>query len=154
MYFMIVSVLVRITGTQPSPTEHTAFSAYISIHRTNTGKDQTIKFDTIVTNIGNHYNSYSGTFSPPQHGVYVFTWTLHCWGEGYLYTHLVVNSRVVGATLTDALGVGSVRSTTGIVVVEVNQGDIVFVRTHPTNGHHDLFSNPDWRSSFSGWKLF
>lgn len=155
MYFMIVSVLVRITGTPPSyPTEHAAFSAYISIYRTNTGKDQTIKFDTIVTNIGNHYNHYSGIFSAPQHGVYVFTWTLHCWGGGYLYTHLVVNSRVVGATDTDALGAIGVRSTTGIVVVEVNQGDIAFVRTHPSNGHYDLYSNPDWRSSFSGWKLF
>lgn len=147
-------VHVCITGAQPSLTEHIAFSAYISIYRTETGKDQTIKFDTIVTNIGNHYNNYSGTFFAPQHGVYVFTWTLHCFGGGYLYTHLVVNSRVVGATDTDALGTDGVKSTTGIVVVEVNQGDIVFVRTHPTNGHHDLYSNPDSRSSFSGWKLF
>lgn len=151
MYFMIVYVLVRITGTQPSPTEHIAFSAYISVRQTNAGIDQTIKFDTIVTNIGNHYSNYSGIFSAPQHGVYVFTWTSHCLGGSYLLTKLVVNGRFVGSTDTDARGASGVRSTTGIVVVEVNQGDRVFVATHPT---YDLYSNPNWRPSFSGWKLF
>ena len=117
--------------------------------------DFTIHFDTIVTNIGNHYNKHTGAFTAPQHGVYVFTWNLYCNTGGHIYSQLVVNSNVVGAMLTDAEGASSVRSVTGTVVVEVNQGDVVFVRTHPTLGHSgNLRSYSAWRSSFNGWKLY
>ena len=133
-----------------------AFSAYVSVHSTTISKDHTIKFDTTVTNFGNHYNAFSGIFTASQHGVYVFTWNLYC-GEngGFIYSQLVVNSDVVGAIYTDAVGSDYVRTTTGVVVVEINNGDIVFVRVHPTRGSNfNLYSDPDWRSTFSGWKLY
>nr|XP_034312987.1 complement C1q tumor necrosis factor-related protein 3 isoform X2 [Crassostrea gigas] len=132
-----------------------AFSAYVSVYETDISKDFTIHFDTIITNIGNHYNKHTGAFTAPQHGVYVFTWNLYCnWG-GYIYSQLVVNSNVVGTMFTSAEGATDIRSHTGIVVVKVNQGDIVFVRAHPTIGHSgNLYSHQDWRSSFNGWKLY
>ena len=133
-----------------------AFSAYVSVHSTTISKDHTIKFDTTVTNFGHHYNAFSGIFTASQHGVYVFTWNLYC-GEngGFIYSQLVVNSDVVGAIYTDAVGSDYVRTTTGVVVVEINNGDIVFVRVHPTRGSNfNLYSDPDWRSTFSGWKLY
>ena len=133
-----------------------AFSAYVSAYETFFSNDYTIKFDTTVTNFGNHYNAFSGVFTASQHGVYVFTWNLYCGGNGgFIYSQLVVNSDVVGAMVTDAAGADYVRTTTGVVVVEINNGDIVFVRIHPTNHHHfNLFSDKDWRSTFSGWKLY
>lgn len=147
-----------LTGIQSNPNpfpDGAAFSAYVSHYETDISKDFTIHFDTIVTNIGNHYNKHSGTFTAPQHGVYVFTWNLYCHAEGYIYSQLVVNSNVVGTMFTSAQGAANIRSPTGIVVVEVNQGDVVFVRTHPTNGHSgNLFSYTDYRSSFNGWKLY
>nr|XP_019918432.2 uncharacterized protein LOC105317520 isoform X1 [Crassostrea gigas] len=147
-----------LTGIQSTPTPFpggAAFSAYVSVSQTDISKDFTIHFDTILTNIGNHYNKHSGTFMAPQHGVYVFTWNLYCHAEGYIYSQLVVNSNVVGTMFTSAQGASNIRSPTGIVVVEVNQGDVVFVRTHPTNGHvGNLYSYTDYRSSFNGWKLY
>ncbi|XP_034312988.2 uncharacterized protein [Magallana gigas] len=132
-----------------------AFSAYVSVYETDISKDFTVHFDTIVTNIGNHYNKHTGAFTAPQHGVYVFTWNLYCNKGGYIHSQLVVNSNVVGAMFTSVGGATGVRSNTGIVVVEVNQGDVVFVRTHPTHGHiGNLYSNIAWRSSFNGWKLY
>lgn len=143
-----------LTGIQSTSTpfpDGAAFSAYVSVYSTDLSKDFTIHFDTLVTNIGNHYNKHTGAFTAPQHGVYVFTWNFYC--SGYIYSQLVVNSNVVGAMFTE--GATSVRSLMGIVVVEVNQGDVVFVRTHPTNGLSGiLYSHPDLRSSFNGWKLY
>ncbi|XP_052685352.1 uncharacterized protein LOC128165148 [Crassostrea angulata] len=132
-----------------------AFSAYVSVYETDISKDFTIHFDTVVTNIGNHYNKHTGIFIAPQHGVYVFTWNLYCHTGGYIYSQLVVNSNEVGTMYTSAEGATDIRSDTGIVVVEVNQGDVVFVRTHPTIAHSgNLWSHSDWRSSFNGWKLY
>lgn len=125
------------------------------VHTTEISKGSTIHFDTIVTNIGNHYNKQSGIFTAPQHGVYVFTWNIYCNTGGYIFSQLVVNSNVVGAMFSSGEGASNIRSSTGIVVVEVNQGDIVFVRIHPTGNHSgNLNSHPDWRSSFNDWKLY
>lgn len=127
----------------------------MSVHTTEISKGSTIHFDTIVTNIGNHYNKHSGIFTAPQHGVYVFTWNIYCNTGGYIFSQLVVNSNVVGAMFSSGEGACNIRTPTGIVVVEVNQGDIVFVRIHPTGNHSgNLNSHPDWRSSFNGWKLY
>ena len=133
-----------------------AFSAYVSVAETIISEDHTINFDTTITNFGNHYNTFSGIFTASQHGVYVFTWNLYCGGNGgFIYSQLVVNSDVVGAMVTDARGTDYARTTTGVVVVEINNGDIVFVRIHPTNLHNfNLFSHTDFRSTFSGWKLY
>jgi hypothetical protein len=147
-----------LTGLQTTQTPFpggVAFSAYVSTYETDLSKDHTIKFDRIVTNIGNHYNPNSGTFTAPQHGLYVFTWNLYCHGGGYIHSQVVVNSNAVNAMFTSAQGLTNVRTTTGIVVVEVNQGDVVYVRTHPTQAPAgNLYSHSNWRSTFSGWKLF
>ncbi|XP_062573390.1 uncharacterized protein LOC134235282 [Saccostrea cucullata] len=128
-----------------------AFSAYVSRFETDIAKDYTIKFDSIVTNVGNHYNPYSGIFIAPQHGVYVFTWNLY---GGYICSEMIVNSNPVAAMLSEGKGASNVRSTTGVVVVKINHGDVVFVRTHPTENHiGNLFSYSSWRSSFNGWKI-
>eukprot|EP00105_Crassostrea_gigas_P018477 XP_011436618.2 PREDICTED: uncharacterized protein LOC105334760 isoform X2 [Crassostrea gigas] len=148
-------LLTGIRSTSIPNPDNAAFSAYVSFFRTGLSNDFTIQFDTIITNIGHHYNKHTGAFTAPQHGVYVFTWNLYCSAGGYIYSQLVVNSNVVGAMHTSAEGASNIRSHTGIVVVEVNQGDVVFVRTHPTDIYSGmLYSHPDYRSSFNGWKLY
>ena len=118
-------------------------------------QDHTIKFDSIVTNVGSHYNQHSGMFTAPEQGVYVFSWNLYCTPGGYFYSQLVVNSNVVGAMLSSAEGATSYRVTTGIVVVQVKAGDVVYVRAHPMKSYKgNLRSNPAYRSSLSGWKLY
>ncbi|XP_061162535.1 caprin-2-like [Saccostrea echinata] len=154
-----VSVEKRLlTGVQttnpPFPTG-VAFSAYISSGEKEISQDHTIIFDVIVTNIGNHYNPHSGIFTAPQHGVYVFTWNLYCKWDGYMFSQVLVNANDVSAMRTSGEGATSIRTTTGVVVVEVNQGDVVFVRIHPTQPHSGtLKSDSNWRSSFNGWKIY
>ena len=132
-----------------------AFHAYMSHHEENVGHHQTIIFDQVVTNVGGNYNHHTGVFTSPSQGVYVFSWTLYCQTEGYFNSQLVANSNVVGALFCTAQGAGNIRHITGVVVVEVNQGDAIFIRTHPTYiVEGKVYSTITSRSSFTGWKLF
>ena len=157
-YVFLQSTYGCVSGIQSTITPSTggaAFSAYVSVLETDLSIDHTIKFDTIMTNIGSHYNRHSGMFTAPEQGVYVFSWNLYCHSGGYIFSQLVVNSNVVGAMFTTAQGADNIRTTTGNMVVQVNAGDVVYVRTHPTQSHSgNLYSHPDWRSSFSGWKVY
>ncbi|XP_062613236.1 uncharacterized protein LOC134275014 [Saccostrea cucullata] len=146
-----------LTGIPTTPQPNgVAFSAYLKTSETHLTEHQTILFDGILTNIGGHYNPHSGIFTAPMHGVYVFTWNLYCNSNGgYIYSEIAVNSNPIGSMLTSCQGSTGVQSTTGIIVDEINKGDIVFVRTHPINGHSgSLLSHPAWKSTFSGWLLF
>lgn len=95
-------------------------------------------------------------FTAPDHGVYVFTWTIVIEDGKYIRTEILVDSHTVGTMYTSAYGVSNPRTTNEVVVVEVNAGDVVFIRTN-TNGPitGDILSIPsDLRTTFSGWKLF
>ncbi|XP_062611256.1 uncharacterized protein LOC134273095 [Saccostrea cucullata] len=138
-----------------SVTGGVAFHAYLSHNENNPGSHQTIIFDNIITDIGGNYNQHSGDFICPENGVYTFSWTLFCSRGGYIYSQIVVNSNSVGALFCSGQGADEIRATTGVVVVEINQGDVVYIRTHPSNPIvGTLYSKTTYRSSFSGWKLF
>ena len=119
------------------------------------GHHQTFVFDHVVTNVGGNYNRHSGIFTSPSQGVYVFSWTLYCETGGYFYSEVVVNSGPVGALRCSAEGVNYLSHVTGVVLVEINQGDIVYIRTHPSDSNiGGVYSSSDYHSSFTGWKLF
>ena len=128
---IIIHIASRISGIKAIRTQSTggaAFSAYVSTYETELSKDHIIKFDTVVSNSGSHYNRHFGLFTVPEQGVYGFSWNLYCQGGGYIYSHLMVNSNVVGATYSSGDGANGIRTTTGVVVVQVNAGDM-YVRT-------------------------
>ncbi|XP_062579709.1 uncharacterized protein LOC134241701 [Saccostrea cucullata] len=129
-----ISMKCEQTGTskiqQRATSGGVAFQAYMSKPEYNTWRHQTVIFDKIITNIGGHYNHYTGIFTAPGHGVYVFLCTLHCNSNSYnayLYSHLMVNSSRKGGGLCTSDG--DIEHSSGVVVVEVNQGDKVYIRT-------------------------
>lgn len=132
-----------------------AFYAYMSHTESNPGPHHTIIFDVPVTNLGNGYNHFSGIFTVPTSGVYVFSWTIVDSPEGYVFSELVVDADVVGCILTQTLTDRDRLSTTGLVVKEVREGDVVYVRTSTTGGIQGNIESlaPAQRTSFSGWKL-
>ena len=135
-------------------TDIIAFYAYMSHNEVHPGPHHTIIFDVPVTNVGNGYNHFSGIFSVPSSGVYVFSWTIADSPQGFIFSELVVNSDVIGGILTQTLTDNDRISTTGLVVKEVAAGNVVYVRTSSTGGiHGDIQSlSPVQRSSFSGWR--
>ena len=119
------------------------------------GHHQTFVFGHVVTNVGGNYNRHSGIFTSPSQGVYILSWTLFCETGSYFFFEVVVNSDPVGALFCGAEGATNTRHITGVVVVYINQGDIVYIRTHPTHSNNrGVNSGSNYRSSFNGWKLF
>lgn len=133
-------------------TGHVAFHAYLSTS-TQSGLRQhhTLVFDSVRVNKGNGYNKGDGIFIVPQTGVYVFTWTVTVQVHGWASVEIVVNEEVIGSAFAD--GNTSWDEGSGIVLVEVNTGDHVFLRMQE-NGMHVVNSNARGRTTFSGWKLF
>lgn len=134
--------------------DRVAFYSYLSNTDMHPKPNQTIVFDHVVTNTGGKFNSKTGVFTCPIQGVYAFSWTVYCSNGGYLISELVVNSRSVGDMLCSGQGDDNIRHTSSVAVVELNEGDSVYVRTHPIavlNGV--LWSGPTYFSSFSGWTV-
>lgn len=144
-----------IPTTPRTPTGNlVAFSAYLSASESHPGQHQTVIFDSVVTNVGNHYNQYSGMFTVPESGNYVFSWHIISVPNGHIFSDIVVNSSIKGATEADARGSKAISSATGLVVVQVNKNDIVFIRTNTVDSIQGaIVSYPDVRSTFSGWLL-
>lgn len=134
------------------PIETVAFFAYSTSTIPASINHHIIIFDNAITNVGNAYHPHSGTFIAPRSGLYVFTWTIRLWGTRYHTTELQVSNNVVNAI---HLNPGNVMdgAVTGTVVVHVNQGDDVFVRTGLRYNNGDINSDSDGRSSFAGWIL-
>ena len=122
---------------------------------TSPGQHHTMVFDTEVTNVGSAYNKHDGVFTAPTNGIYVFNWNLYSSYHGDVISELMVNSDKKGARRSDSATVNEDHSSSGCVVVALNHGDIVFVRTHPTFQHSgSIISSPNlYESSFSGWLL-
>lgn len=132
-----------------------AFCAYMSTTEHNPSLRHIFVFDDVKTNIGSPYNKYSGMFTAPSDGVYVFTWTIFTRPHSYAYCQIVTNSQAFTSMVTDSETVTEIHSTAGVIAVSLNRGDLVHIRTHPTSlSHGDVSSNEiTGRASFCGWKL-
>lgn len=131
-----------------------AFYAYMDTHETNPGRHQTLIFDIAKTNVGSAYNTNSGLFTSPQHGIYVFSWTISSDKNGFVFSEIEINSTPFGSILTNSQEISDEHTSTGIVVAEVNQGDVVYIRTNPNASVvGKILSNVNHRTSFSGWKI-
>lgn len=130
-----------------------AFYAYSSHTFPRPSDHFILNFDTVITNLGNGYHPHSGTFIATRSGYYVFTWSFRIQGDAHISTELVVNDTPKGSVYYDATEkVGG--NTGGTVVVHVNQGDEVFIRTTNTNYNlGDILSDNAGRTYFGGWLL-
>lgn len=133
--------------------ERVSFYAYLSINApASSATHYIIAFDKVVTNVGNAYQPHSGTFIVPGSGLFVFTWTIRQVGTRYHVTELLVDNNIVNVIYLNPANTidGSV---TGTVVVHVNQGDDVLVRTGSQYNDGDISSDGYSRSTFAGWNL-
>ncbi|XP_062618472.1 uncharacterized protein LOC134280052 [Saccostrea cucullata] len=140
----------------PTPSAKTStvigFYAYLGTHDSSPAPNKVIVFDTIKATSGHDYNPYSGIFTIPESGMYVFTWTIECDGNGQIFTKIVKNSSVFGSIASDSNHEIEYRMSTGVALTLANKGDIVFVQVHSAQ-NTKIHSSDYARSSFSGWKL-
>lgn len=81
----------------------------------------------------------------------MFTWIITLYGQRQHTTELVVDKNIVNSIYLNP-GNTIDGGVTGNVVVHVNQGDDVLVRTGLTSVG-DIISGASGRSSFAGWLI-
>ena len=129
-----------------------SFYAYMSSAMNHVGRHHTLIFNVIVSNQGQGLSRTTGVFRAPQSGFFVFTWTIRLISFSIHCVQLVVNGQPVGALVTQS-GSGENESDSTTVVVHVNEGEEVFLRTFSQFNKGPIYSDGYGYSSFAGWKL-
>ena len=122
----------------------------------NPSKHHTLIFDVVKTNAGNGYNKFSGLFIAPVSGLYALACSISMHGPGAFASYAIIkNAEIVGTFFVDAdKEPTEYRSSSMDVIVLLQVGDVLFVRTSSTyTPHGNVVSNADVRSSVAGWLI-
>ncbi|XP_045187953.1 complement C1q-like protein 4 [Mercenaria mercenaria] len=118
------------------------------------GANATVKFETVITNLGGGYNNTTGVFTAPLPGLYMFSCSLldhfdgkH--GSAKLHAEIVQNDKILGRVFAHADDTNRDQGA-NTVFVQVNQGDRIFIRSVDNN---DLALGGEMYSTFSGYLL-
>lgn len=122
----------------------------------NPGNNHIIVFDTVITNSGNGYNHFSGVFTTPEAGYYIFSYTMVTFPGQRLPVEFVCNGTTISSTAADSVKDTVYPSASGTFITYLDATSICILRTSTDikwGAVGDLYSS-DWsRSSISGWKL-
>ncbi|CAC5382405.1 unnamed protein product [Mytilus coruscus] len=131
-----------------------AFYALMSHNELNPGPHHTIAFDLVKTNIRDSYNHFTGAFTTPIHGVYGFIYALRMPCNTYGTFEIMKNDEVEGTIHVNVQHGCSGQFSTGSIVVVLNIGDAVYVRTHSTVTPTGLIlSGIHGGPYFAGWLI-
>ncbi|XP_025114338.1 complement C1q tumor necrosis factor-related protein 4-like [Pomacea canaliculata] len=137
----------RLQSAESRLQKQVAFTVHFSQHSVSVGLHSTLVFDTVVTNIGNAYDSRSGLFTSPYDGVYVFFLTAMSENShGVIQLALRKGDTELAVTWGDGQNDPNDQETAH-VLVPLKAGDRVWV-SHK-DGDTELYGGP-W-STFSGW---
>ncbi|CAC5362649.1 unnamed protein product [Mytilus coruscus] len=144
----------RLIGTgQVNTQTTTAFYAYMSTNEPHPSTHHQLIFDEVKTNLGNGYSKFTGTFTVPTAGVYVFTYKLYTGNHGAIHFDLLVNDAIYDSTYGETDDVSAdFDSDSGTIVVAVNQGDNVYLRSYE-DCTGTVLGYRKAKSTFAGWKL-
>lgn len=134
-----------------SPKPKAAFHVQLVHDLICVGNYQKIVFDLVMTNVGNGYNKVDGLFTAPTSGTYILSWTSASADNLHMQTELLVNNQVVGLAWSDAGNHSDFVLASNTVIVELNSGDVVWVRSNKV--HHNTLHGQHM-STFSGWFLY
>ncbi|KAI2661012.1 Complement C1q-like protein 4 [Labeo rohita] len=110
----------------------------------------TLIYRKVFTNIGNAYNPFTGIFTAPLKGVYVFKFSIFSFGQSYPSTASIMkNGERVGAAHCHQAQ-GALNFYKGVVLI-LEVGDVVYVRLWSNTRIQDNLNN---YNIFSGYLLF
>lgn len=114
----------------------------------------TVVFETVILNIGHHYDQYDGIFVAPRKGVYMFSWTVSIGSGNYVVAELVVEEKIIaGSGNTDNNGGHHSASMTALC--RMDKDDHAFIRTSSYSSANVFYSNPNYpQTSFLGMLVF
>ncbi|KAL3870737.1 hypothetical protein ACJMK2_038781 [Sinanodonta woodiana] len=134
--------------------DHVAFTAFLDHPLTNLGTGMAIRFSGTLLNDGNSYNIYTGIFTVPVDGTYLFTFSIVRINQNQLVAKLVVDGvGMVDAIADPAVGLHEHQGTNA-AIIRLKKGQSVWIETfHLESG--TLFSlQNDRYCTFAGALLY
>lgn len=133
-----------------------AFSAYLTQTNSHTIVGQSIKFDQVLINDGQGYNKYTGAFTAPLYGVYLFTFAFDT--RKLTFVRLVINGvnqvDAVANVHTNAESRHSQSMGGNTAIVHVGHGESVLVETYEIPDAETASSDHFRLCTFSGVLLY
>ena len=124
-------ILFFSSGRQSSPT--IAFSAYLTKSLTGLGMDHTLRFDGITLNEGGGYNHYTGIFSTPKSGVYLFSFYIEDSNNHLLRAKLVVDRTTKASAVVFPYSAGIHSQAGNVVILRLIAGNGVWIAIDDSN---------------------
>ncbi|CAC5406357.1 C1QL [Mytilus coruscus] len=112
-----------------------------------------VKFNDVVINVGNHYNSGDGIFVAPVAGVYQFSWMTLTDSGNAVYSELRVDNVKIDRLLVSLGSAAGTIPATRMTVCKVEKGDHVWIQTTEHNSNNHFLYNVA-QCSFMGLLLF
>ena len=142
-----------VLGSQKD-SDHVFFYAKMPQSDIALNKNSVVKFNDVLNNKGNHFNSGDSVFVSPVSGVYLFSWTTQTYSGKNVNTELRVNN-VIKETLHANIGgaVGRV-SVSRVIICNVQKNDHVWIQT---SGHYsENYFDYGYKSgsSFMGFLMY
>ncbi|XP_053398057.1 C1q-related factor-like [Mercenaria mercenaria] len=133
---------------------HVSFSAYLSYFQEHLGVHQVVKFNRVITNDGNAYNSHTGVFTVPVTGTYMFIFYV-CSSNTNVQFDLVVDDSIKASGVAKPSPLGQSKDVQGggAVILKLNQGESVWIENIAADSA--VYSRGDDRwVTFSGFVVY
>ncbi|XP_052248209.1 complement C1q subcomponent subunit B-like isoform X2 [Dreissena polymorpha] len=111
-----------------------------------------IRFDNVITNVGNSFNIKTGEFTAPQSGIYFFSLNAVCGAHSYMHLAISRNGLAVFKTLCDDRTGSTQHQGGGATILQLGAGEKISVRmTFPLNAQSELYGRG--MTSFTGYRV-
>ena len=143
-----------VLSKRDTVTEGVAFSAYLDHSIYQMGIGHHIICNQALLNDGNHYNTFTGTFTVPQTGVYLLTFNFGIEHINEVITvRLVVNNRPIVDAIVQVTGTHQRISSGNTAIIKLNHGESVWLENAVSNGEVISGYTYKW-TTFSGLLLY
>ncbi|XP_045206986.2 EMILIN-1-like [Mercenaria mercenaria] len=143
-------------GRRAAAVANVAFSAYLSHTNSHTVIGKAIRFDKVLLNDGSGYNNYTGAFTAPVTGVYLFTFNFDT--KKLTFIRLVVNGvnqvDAVANPHTNAQSRQAISMGANTAIVHVQHGQAVLVEAYEVPDGEVTSSDLFRLCTFSGVLLY
>ena len=127
------------------------FSAYAIIDHTYSVYES-IEFQGIISNIGEHYNIDKSSFTCPRRAVYMFSLNVQVQRGFYAYLDLMRDEEFIAEAMCNDQGYPHDQTTSLLVVIECDAGQVVSVNSGNYNAY--VSGGPTRNSVFTGYMLY